>query len=169
MNILPTRFRTLFILALMSGVVACNQQRHVGLRAGDIAPSIHTKTLSDVGGDFSKITTYRQPDPRMYQYSLDQALLTGKPVFLEFATPGHCTPCDRQLQMVKSLLNEYQDQVIFIHFDQYESPEVYAQYGVLGDPWTIVIDAKGRVSFEQAGAMLYQEFEAQIARVLPHS
>ena len=40
----------------------------------------------------------------MYEYSVDQALASGKPVLLEFATPAHCTPCDRQLQMIKSLL-----------------------------------------------------------------
>ena len=43
-------------------------------------------------GDISRITTYRQPDERMYAYSVDQALASGKPMLLEFATPAHCTP-----------------------------------------------------------------------------
>ena len=38
---------------------------------------IKTKTLADVGGDLSRITTYRYPDERMYQYSLDEAMEMG--------------------------------------------------------------------------------------------
>ena len=103
---------------------------------------MHTKTLADVGGDLTRITTYRQPDERMYQYSVDKALTSGKPVLLEFATPAHCTPCDRQLQMIKSLMEKYQDRMIFIHMDQYDNPEAYKAYGVPGDPWTFVIDGQ---------------------------
>jgi thiol-disulfide isomerase/thioredoxin len=154
----------LMALALLS---ACNRQHAPGLEVGEAAPHLKTKTLSDVGGDITRLTTYRQPDERMYQYSLDRALATGKPIFLEFATPGHCTPCDRQLQMIKSLQDKYEGQVIFIHLDQYQSPEAYIAYGVFGDPWTFVIDGHGIVQYQQAGSMLYQEMEAQIQRVLP--
>ena len=70
------------------------------MKVGMMAPSLRTKTLQDVGGDFSRITSYRYPDERMYQVSLDDAMKTGKPIVLEFATPGHCTICDQQLQML---------------------------------------------------------------------
>jgi thiol-disulfide isomerase/thioredoxin len=133
---------------------------------GQPAPRVHTKTLADVGGDISRITTYRQPDERMYEYSVDQALASGKPVLLEFATPAHCTPCDRQLQMIKSLVQKYQTRMIFIHMDQYDDPEAYKAYGVPGDPWTFVIDARGIVRFQQAGSMLYGELESAIQSVL---
>jgi thiol-disulfide isomerase/thioredoxin len=155
------------VLALIS-LNACDsraQQSHYGslaLTQGEVAPRIHTKTLADVGGDVSRITTYRQPDERMYQYSVDQALASGKPVLLEFATPAHCTPCDRQLQMLKSLLQKYDGKMIFIHMDQYNSPEAYKAYRVPGDPWTFVIDSRGVVRFEQAGSMLYSEIEDAI-------
>jgi len=138
----------------------------VSLQLGELAPRVHTKNLSDVGGDVSRITTYRQPDERMYQYSVDQALESGKPVLLEFATPAHCTPCDRQLQMIKSLLQKYQGRMIFIHMDQYDSPEAYKAYHVPGDPWTFVIDRRGIVRFEQAGSMLYGELEDAIQSAL---
>lgn len=138
----------------------------VTLRLGEMAPPVHTKTLADVGGDISRITTYRQPDERMYQYSVDQALASGQPVLLEFATPAHCTPCDRQLQMIKSLLQKYQGRMIFIHMDQYNSPEAYKAYRVPGDPWTFVIDGRGIVRFQQAGSMLYNELENAIQSAL---
>lgn len=137
-----------------------------GLHAGQNAPSVATKTLADVGGDMSRITTYRQPDPRMYQYSVDAALKSGKPVLLEFATPGHCTPCDEQLQVIKALLDKYQDRVIFIHVDQYQNPQAYQAFRVMGDPWTFAIDKGGVVRFAQAGKMLFGEMDAAIAKAL---
>jgi len=97
---------------------------------------------------------------------VDQALATGKPVLLEFATPAHCTPCDRQLQMIKSLLDKYQGRMIFLHMDQYDNPEAYKAFRVPGDPWTFVIDNRGVVRFEQAGSMLYGELERAIQSAL---
>ncbi len=137
-----------------------------GLDVGVSAPSVATKTLADVDNDLSKLTTYRQPDSRMYQYSVDKALQSGKPVVLEFATPGHCTNCDEQLQMLRAMLDKYGDQVLFIHIDQYKNPQAYTAYGVMGDPWTFLIDKKGVVRFEQAGRMLYGELDKAMQKVL---
>ncbi len=164
--------RILATTLALTALSACDgraQQSHnssLSLQVGEVAPLVHTKTLADVGGDISRITTYRQPDERMYQYSVDQALTSGKPTLLEFATPAHCTPCDRQLQMIKSLVQEYQGKMIFIHMDQYDSPEAYKAYHVPGDPWTFVIDRRGVVRFEQAGSMLYGELEDAIQSAL---
>jgi len=133
---------------------------------GAKAPSVATKTLADVGGDLSKITTYRYPDKRMYQYSLDKALATGKPIVLEFATPGHCTVCDKQLQVVKGLMEKYQSQVLFLHMDQYQNPEAFTAFHVIGDPWTYVIDRQQIVRYRLAGRVLYGELDAVIKRVL---
>lgn len=136
------------------------------LRVGAQVPNIQTKTLADVGGDFSKITTYRHPDERMYQYSLDQALKLGKPIVVGFATPGHCTPCDAQLQMLKAMLDKYQSQVLFLHMDQYQNPGAYKAFRVMGDPWTFVIDDQQIVRYVQSGRMIYQELDAVLRDVL---
>jgi len=158
------------ILLALGGCGPSSQQQSLNgsmaLKLGEPAPRVRTKTLADVGGDVSRITTYRQPDERMYQYSVDQAIASGKPVLLEFATPAHCTPCDRQLQMIKSLMQKYQARMIFIHMDQYDDPEAYRAYHVPGDPWTFVIDGRGVVRFQQAGSMLYNELEEAIQSVL---
>jgi len=148
---------------MMSG---CGEQFNSGLEVGSVAPKLATKTLADVGGDMSRITTYRQPDARMYQYSLDKALALGKPIVLEFATPGHCTVCDEQLQAVKALLGKYQNQVLFLHMDQYQNPQAFKAYRVMGDPWTFFIDGKGIVRQQRAGRMLYEEMEFGIKAIL---
>lgn len=151
-------------LVLMTLVSACGGKGSVTV--GNKAPSIVTKTLADVDGDFSRITSYRYPDKRMYQYSLDEALTMGKPIILEFATPGHCTVCDKQLQMLKGLMEKYESEVLFLHMDQYQNPEAFTAFLVLGDPWTFVIDSNQIVQYKQAGRMLYNELDAVIHRVL---
>ena len=136
------------------------------LRVGEKAPVLATKTLADVGGDLSKITTYRYPDPRMYQYSLDQALKTGKPVVLAFATPAHCTVCDNQLAMLKGLQDKYGKQVIFLHMDEYDNPQAYRAFKVVGDPWTFVIGKQGVVRCVAPGRVLYSELDTAIKDAL---
>jgi thiol-disulfide isomerase/thioredoxin len=153
-------------LALLSLVGGCKQNLSAGFTVGSRAPSLPTRTLADADGNLSKVTTYRQPDPRMYQYSVDKALLTGKPIVLEFATPGHCTNCDEQLQMLRAAMDKYQDQMIFIHIDQYANPQAYNAYKVMGDPWTFIIDKNGIVQFERAGRMLLSEMDDAIKQTL---
>ena len=164
-----SRYATgLFVAIAISLLSACagDYSSLNSLTVGEKVPSIKTKTLADVGGDFTRITTYRFPDKRMYQYSLDQALKMGKPIVLEFATPGHCTVCDVQLQMLKDLLRRYQPRVLFLHMDQYQNPEAFRAFRVKGDPWTFIIDSHQIVRFRQPGRMLYGELDHAIRSVL---
>ncbi len=154
------------VLLVLAG---CGVEPEGSLQVGSVAPEVKTKTLADVDGDFSRITSYRYPDKRMYQYSLDDALKSGKPVVLEFATPGHCTMCDQQLQMLKGFLEQYENDVVFLHMDQYQNPEAFTAFRVMGDPWTFVIDPNQTVQFKQAGRVLYGELEHVVKRVLAES
>ncbi|ALP51725.1 hypothetical protein Tel_00420 [Candidatus Tenderia electrophaga] len=153
-------------VGLLLLLVGCGAQPGNGLQVGAKAPMVKTKTLADVDGDFSRITSYRYPDKGMYQYSLDDALEQGKPIVLEFATPGHCTVCDKQLQMLKGFMAEYGDDVIFLHMDQYQNPEAFKAFNVMGDPWTYIIDQNRVVAYKQSGRMLYGELEFAVKKVL---
>ncbi len=160
------RYTVIFmVITMMMLLVACDINPGK-LKVGELAPSLKTKTLADVRGDFSRITTYRHPDARMYQLSLDEALTLNKPILLEFATPGHCTVCDKQLQMLKAMVNKYGDDVLFLHMDQYMNPEAFTAFGVLGDPWTFVIGADQHVKFRRPGRMLYGEMDALLTETL---
>ena len=105
------RWLSVCLVVLLSGCIFDDGTYKVG----ETVPSLRTKTLSDVGGDLTRITTYRYPDKRMYQHSLDDALAKNKVILLAFATPGHCTQCDKHLQMLKAALNKYEDDVLFLH------------------------------------------------------
>jgi thiol-disulfide isomerase/thioredoxin len=159
------RFAMIGLVGVMFVLTGCSIDDSA-LKVGMQAPSLKTKTLADVNGDFSRITTYRYPDKRMYQVSLDDALQEEKTIVLEFATPGHCTVCDKQLQMLKALLTKYENDVIFLHMDQYENPQAFKAFGVIGDPWTYVIDGSKTVRYKQAGRMLYGELDMIISSVL---
>jgi len=152
-----------FVIASALALAGCGDESP---KVGEKVPAIKSKTLADVGGDLSRITTYRFPDERMYQVSLDDALKQGKPIVLEFATPGHCTVCDVQLQMLKDLVGRYQGKVIFMHMDQYQNPEAFRAFHVRGDPWTYIIDDRQVLRFKQPGRMLYGEFDHAINNVL---
>jgi len=153
--------RLFLVLLIVAGTAGCwdwNANEST-LKIGEQAPSLKTKTLKDVDGDFSRITTYRYPDERMYQYSLDEVFTLGKPVIIEFATPGHCTVCDKQLQVLKGILNKYEPEIIIVHLDQYQNPEAFIEYRVSGDPWTFVVDKNQTVVFKRPGRLLYRELE----------
>jgi len=156
---------------LCLGLAACSDMDFGSVGGGGVfltgkpAPILKTKTLADVGGDMSKITSYRYPDPRMYQLSFDDAVKQHKPIVLEFATPGHCTQCDKQLQLMKEMMNKYEHQVLFLHMDQYYNPEAYDAFQVRGEPWTFVIDAAGMVKVVYPGRMLYQEIDPVLAEL----
>lgn len=156
------RWMILLLVVGLSGCVVDDSSLTVGMKA----PSLRTKTLADVGGDFSRITSYRYPDKRMYQHSLDKALQANKVIVLAFATPGHCTQCDKHLQMLKAVLDKYQDEVLFLHMDQYQNPEAFKAFMVIGDPWTYVIDTEQTVRFKRPGRMLFSEVDMVLEGLL---
>lgn len=159
--LLAAAFLSLLVLA------GCIESPVGTLEVGAKAPDIRTVTLKDVGNDLSRITTYRYPDERMYEYSLDEALLLKRPIVISFATPAHCTVCDKQLQLLKDMLNKYEeDGVIFLHMDQYQNPGAYIAFKVRGEPWTFLIDERGTVQFKRPGRLLYGEIDQVIAKLV---
>jgi len=152
--------RHLWVLLVLFGIAGCDQFGGQGiLKVGEKVPVLQTKTLNDVGGDMSKITSYRYPDPRMYQFSFDEAIKQNRPVILEFATPGHCTQCDQQLKMLKRVLDRYKEKIVILHMDQYYNPEAYGVFQVRGEPWTMVIGADQRLVVTMPGRLLFQELD----------
>ncbi len=158
------RYLSVFLMvALLPGCLLFDDGSY---KVGMTVPSLRTKTLADVGGDLSRITSYRYPDKRMYQYSLDDALAKGQVMVLAFATPGHCTQCDKHLQMLKGVMDKYEGKVLFLHMDQYQNPEAFNALTVIGDPWTYIIDGKNTIRLRRAGRMLYREVDAVLASLL---
>jgi hypothetical protein len=90
---------------------------------GDRAIPVKTPTVASVP-DPSHLSSGKEIDPAMYQISLDDALTSGKPTALLFATPVFCrtATCGPSLQVMQELQNTYGDRINFIHAEVYRYP-----------------------------------------------
>jgi protein SCO1 len=138
---------------------------------GDPAPSIHTPTASDpdAGENLYGITTDVFPDPRFYQYSVDQLLAAHREFVLIFYSPAYCptTACGPLLKNMKAIADEFPE-IAFVHVEphvmtnyggrlmpdyssgQLEFNDFAKAYGIPVEPFVFVVDAQGRIaaSFE---------------------
>jgi hypothetical protein len=119
-------------------------------RPGQRAPSIHTPTAQDVGGDLSKITTRVPPDT---QNKVDYAEALGKePIVLLFATPEFCQSrvCGPVVDVAEQAKQVYGDKAAFIHMEIYNDndpakrvrPQVRA-FHLPSEPYLFTIDRGG--------------------------
>ena len=67
------------------------------------------------------ISSDPHPDPAMYEVSVADAVTSGVPTVIAFATPGFCASatCGPLLDQVKALQSDYPE-VEFIHVEIYE-------------------------------------------------
>ena len=88
-------------------------------------PAISTRTLTPADvPDPSYLSSGKVEDLALYQISLDQALQSGKPTALLFATPAFCRTavCGPSLDVMRALHRQYGEQVNFIHVEVYRHP-----------------------------------------------
>ena len=140
---------------------------------GQRPPVIHTPTLSSVAGDARKIDTRVPPAPDLLK--ADYAKVVGKkPVVITFATPLLCQSrvCGPVVDIVEQARAETSADVAFIHQEIYNDnqvnkgfrPQVVAWH-LPTEPWTFVVNKKGRVSARFEGAFSTGELERAIAKV----
>ncbi len=134
---------------------------------GDPAPASDTKTLADVGGDFTILTSDDEPDERLYQLSIADAIADGKPFVVSFVSPAFCSSqvCGPTLDAVKALMPDYIDRVNFIHVEVYDlskrpdlvTADAVGEWGLPSEPWIFVVDTKGMVSAAFEGSLAPEE------------
>jgi hypothetical protein len=149
--------------------------RHSGVpRVGERAPTIHTPTAADVGGDLAEIDTRVPPDQ---MHAVDFAEVVGKqPVVLVFATPALCQSrvCGPIVDIAQQVADEYGERAAFIHMEVYNDndpgkgirPQLRA-YGLPTEPWTFLIDGDGVVRDRIEGAYGVAELEAAMGTIVP--
>lgn len=140
---------------------------------GQRAPVIHTPTLAGVAGDAEKITTRVPPDVSLLK--TDAADVLGKkPVVLVFATPQLCVSrvCGPVVDIADEVRAKTGGKAVFVHQEIYRDnqvakgyrPQVRA-YHLPSEPWTFVIDRRGRVSSRFEGALSVGELQRAVAKV----
>lgn len=151
-------------LAVLLG--ACNESGSIspGLTVGDSVPRSNNLTVP-AGGDWRQVSTLDTPAD-LYRWRIADLLQQGKPFLVVFGTPQHCTMCVDQLVRVAVMEEKYGDRFAFIHVDGYKDNAVWVEWGITGEPWTFVVNAKGRVSSVFPGQTELSVLEREVQRVL---
>ena len=147
---------------------------------GDPAIASKTKTMADVES-IQQLTTGSLGDPDLYQRTIADAVLSGDPTVVVFASPAFCTNavCGPQVEVLQELKDGYAGQASFIHVDFYDNPDeiqgdlerarispVVLEWGLPSIEWTFVIDRDGIVSERFEGFATFTEVEDALKRVM---
>ena len=158
------------------------QVREQSLTPAIGAPAIHSvnKTSKDVS-NLEELTTDREPDPDLYSMTIAQALDKNKPLMVTFATPAYCqtATCGPQVDVMKDLKSGYSSDMNFLHIEVYDNPNeiqgdltrgrispTLAEWGLITEPWTFVMDAEGLVQAKFEGFVGPEDLETAIQDVL---
>jgi hypothetical protein len=165
-----------FTTAGPMGLVAVDDPNVV--ERGEQAPASETRVSADFP-DLGLISSDHDPDPAMYEVSVADAVASGVPTVVVFATPGFCASatCGPLLDQVKALQGDYPE-VEFIHVEIYEDLSVTDQedltpvaavgeWGLPSEPWVFVVDGSGMVTASFEGAARDEELSAAIAAIAP--
>jgi hypothetical protein len=141
---------------------------------GERVPASDTPTADEVR-NLKEISTDTNPVPRFYEKSIAEAIEAGEPFVVTFSTPKFCTSqvCGPMLDNVKRAARDRPD-LTFIHVEPYELPADPAdlrpvraalQWGLPSEPWTFVVDGRGRLAASFEGALTPGELKATLKRL----
>ncbi len=98
-------------------------ERSAAPNIGDPAIAVETPTVATVS-DPSQLASGSVENLSLYQISLADALVSGKPTVVLFATPAFCRTavCGPSLQVLQALEQQYGSRANFIHVEVYRYP-----------------------------------------------
>jgi hypothetical protein len=141
---------------------------------GAPAPRSKTPTAGEVK-NLRTITSASQPDPRLYRLSVDQAVTSGKPSMILFATPGFCQTavCGPSVDVLGRLATGFGDKVNAVHVEVYQYPferlkpvKTMDEWGLKSEPWLFLVDKTGHIVARFEGGITYPEIEPEVAKLV---
>ncbi len=146
---------------------------------GTKPPASRQTVLADVGNDAIKIDSSNPPVPDLHNLTIADALVSGKPTVIAFASPGFCVTriCGPAKQVLDELYPRYQGRANFIHVEPYQLQEarsgkglipapVMAEWGLQTEPWIFVLDKQGNVIAKYEGIVALGEVEPVLQHAL---
>lgn len=126
-------------------------------RVGQEATAVESPTTEDARG-VSPICT-RDPACSMHEMTVEEAVTSGKPSVLVFATPQFCTSrtCGPVVDVVEEQAERFGDDVAFVHIEIWRNDEeavnkppegwapAFAAWKFQTEPWVIFVDADGTI------------------------
>jgi hypothetical protein len=142
-------------------------------RAGT-RPAVLDTPKVGVDADLAKLTSDTSPVAALYQMTVGEAMASGKPTVILFASPAHCATeaCAVTLAEVKSVLASRGSQANFIHIESHDLADptrlsATAQaWGLPGDLWTVLLDAQGNVVTRIEGPVGRTEIDLWLKRLV---
>lgn len=130
---------------------------------GETPPASQNRTLGET--ELAALTSDPAPEAGLYQMTVAEALTSGRPSVVTFATPGFCESrlCSPVVDSVKAVREALGDQANFIHLEVYKTfdPLVYAdemdEWHMPSEPWTFVLDKTGQVAARLGGPVSPRE------------
>lgn len=146
---------------------------------GDPAPASRQATLATVPR-IEDIDSSYPPRPQMHDTTVADALASGKPIVVAFATPAFCQSrtCAPVMDTVMDpLYAKYRGQAVFIHIEPYELPQLrrsnvdepvraMREWNLQTEPWVFVVGRDGRVAGKFEGIMAADEVESVLVQAL---
>jgi hypothetical protein len=134
--------------------------RSKSVAVGEVPPASRSRTIRDVPS-IAYLTTGSHRDPDLYAVSIADALTSGMPSVIVFASPAFCTNavCGPQVEVLTEVKDRFKGQANFVHIDYYENPQdiqgdlsvavpspVLTEWGLESHEWTYVIGSDGKVA-----------------------
>jgi hypothetical protein len=155
------------------------RERSQSIAIGAPAPRSIQLTLSDVK-DISELSTAQEPNPEMYRLTIADAVASGKPTIIVFATPGFCVTklCGPSKEAVDALYERYKGQANFIHVEPYDLekarsgqalatlPWIVPEWGLQTEPWIFLVDRDGNIATKFEGVVSFEEVEVALGALL---
>ena len=147
---------------------------------GSPAPRSKNKTGRDVD-NLEELTTARPPDVDLYQMTIAEALDTGLPLVVTFATPIYCqtATCGPQVRVIEEVKDRYKDRANFIHVEIFDEPHLIQgdlasartvatveEWGLPSEPWTFVVNREGWIAAKFEAFTTAEEIEEQLERLV---
>ena len=131
---------------------------------GDRAPPSQNRTLA-TEPDISKLTSGSNPVPGLYEWTVAEAVASGRPTVVSLATPAFCQTriCGPVIGSVESVYDDLGNKANFIHLEIYKEFDTLTladeveEWGLSSEPWTFVLDGDGIVAARLGGPISPRE------------
>jgi len=142
---------------------------------GEAVPPSDTLTADDAK-NLAAISTDTEPDPKFYELSVAEALETGEPFVVAFATPKFCASatCGPTLDIVKEASADY-PQVNYLHVEPYTNLDdpnnlqpikAVREWGLPSEPWVFVVDGDGNLAAKYEGVLSADELRETLSELV---
>jgi hypothetical protein len=161
------------------GFVVLEESASVAM--GAPAPLSETLTLDDVE-DVAEIDTSNPPIPEMHTMTIAEAVTSGRPSVIVFATPAFCLSriCGPTKDVVDDLFKQYKGEVNFVHVEPYELDRARSgeglfpipatiEWGLQSEPWVFLVDSEGTIAAKFEAVVTMDELMDALQLLLPSS